>query len=313
MSQDEPTYGKEILGDEGGPEPMDMPENVTTIHSVESADTKQADEKQDTTTDTTSDTTDTKREENKQDAKLEEPKLEPGPPGEERVTLTFRGRQLSMTGVALRSFLLTANFVLLIFALGVLIGAGYNSTAHVFALLETWFTPALVLGFFLLLIALMGSLGAISQSRVLLWLYVILLFLVGLVIMIVSSYALSMTRDGTRFLMNAWDVTPAPIRSNVQKTFNCCGLFMYLDTRAVLPCPDGSGDANSTYTPAVPANATGLACMQPMVEQFNRYSTGVPSVGLVITFMMWGIALITWQLIRAIASSIRESSFENIT
>jgi len=236
--------------------------------------------------------------------------IESGPM--EQTIVRVKGRVLSVSGKALRCSLLAANFVLLTFALGVLIGAGVNSSIHVFALIDTWFTPAMVLGFFLLVIAMLGCLGAMSQSRVMLWIYVVLMFLVGLVIMIVSSYALSMARDGSRFLMNAWTVTPAPVLHSVEETYVCCGLFTYLDSQAVLPCPDGSGEANSTYTPPIFQNATGQPCMPLLVTDFERYSTGVPAVGLVLCFLMWIVAIVTWQLIRAIASSIRESAIEHI-
>jgi hypothetical protein len=289
MSNEQP-YGKEMLDDDDGPEPF-RSDNVTPPD------------------------TDTDRRK-PPPPPIEDRKITPleisEPVAEEKTSLRFRGRVLTLTGRVLRSFLLGANFILLIFALGVLIGAGYNSNAHVFALIDTWFTLALVLGFFLLCLAMLGALGAMSQNRVLLWLYVSLLFLLGLIDMIASSYALSMARDGARFLMNAWDMTPAPIRENLQVTFECCGLFAYLDSRAVLPCPDGSGSANSTFTPPSFLNATGQACMPPMVDQFNRYSTGVPTVGLVLCFMMWGVAFLTWQLIRAIANSIRESAIETL-
>lgn len=231
---------------------------------------------------------------------------------EEKTEIRFRGRVLSLTGKVLRTFLLASNFVLLIFSLGVLIGAGYNSTAHVFELVDTWFTMALVLGFFLLCLSLLGTLGAMSQSRILLWMYLLLLFLLGLIDLIASSYALSMARDGAAFLTKAWDVSPSTIKISIQKTFLCCGLNTYLDEWAIVPCPTGSGSANATYTPSPIGNATGRACLPPMLDEFNRYSTGVPIVGLILCFMMWGVVILTWQLIRAIANSIRESYFENV-
>jgi len=300
---EEPTYGKEMLDDEDDAPPpseerVPSEEGVTTLHSDEG----EVREKPPPPP--------------REDRRIAPVEMEittpSNAPAEEKTNIRFRGRVLNLTGKALRTFLLAANFILLIFSLGILIGAGYNSTAHVFALIDTWFTLALVLGFFLLCLALVGALGAMSQNRVLLWLYVVLLFLLGLIDMIVSSYALSMARDGVRFLTSAWDVTPQAILRSLQATFECCGLISYLDSRAVLPCPDGSGEANSTYTPLFFNNATGRDCMTPMVAEFERYSTGVPTVGLVLCFMMWLVAFLTWQLIRAIANSIRESTFERM-
>jgi len=226
------------------------------------------------------------------------------------VTIGVRGRKLTVTGKALRAFLLVCNCILLIFALGILIGAGYNASAHVFALVDTWFTPALTIGAIILFLSLVGSLGTLAQNRCILWVYVVVMALLGFIDLVVSSYTLSRANDGVNFLTNAWDVAPPPLRSSLQETFVCCGLNSYMDYRAALPCPDGSGGANSTYTPPSASNVTGTPCLPELMDEFNRYSRGVPGVGIILCFMMWGIAFLTFQLIRAIASSIRETSVE---
>jgi len=208
--------------------------------------------------------------------------------------------QLKCGGRALRLFMLLANAILLIFSIGILAGASCNSQANVFVLLNTWFTPALVLGSFLLLISLLGGLGALTQSRCVLWIYVLLLGLLTLIDLIVSSYALSKANQGESFVTQAFTASPPGIREALQQTWACCGLATYKDEYAVLPCPDGRGE-----------NATvGLACLGPMVEQFNAYGTGVPTFGLILFFLLLVVIILAWWLIRSIAAAIKESKIE---
>jgi len=206
--------------------------------------------------------------------------------------------RISCTGRVLRIFLLVYNAVLLIFSLGVIGGASYNASEKVFVLLDTWFTPALVLASILLILSIVGGLGALTQGRCILWVYVVLMVLFGLIVLIASSYALSKANQGEEFLTTAWRSSPSGIRQDLQTTFECCGLNAYMDADAELPCPAS----------AVPRrNASGAACLEPMLEQFEAYSTGVPGFGLFVCFMMIFIAGVAWCLIRSIAMAIKES------
>jgi len=207
--------------------------------------------------------------------------------------------QLKCGGRALRLFMLLANAILLVFSIGILAGASYNSQANVFELLNTWFTPALVLGSFLLLISLLGGLGALTQSRCVLWIYVLLMSLMALIDLIVSSYALSKTNNGETFVTQAFTASPIGIRDDLQKTFQCCGLKTYMDEYAALPCPASAGD-----------NITGTACLEPMVRQFDAYGTGVPTFGLVLFFILLLVIVLAWWLIRAIALAIKDAKIE---
>jgi len=213
--------------------------------------------------------------------------------------ITPKKMHVSCTGRLLRIFLLIYNGVLLIFSLGVIAGASYNATEKVFVLLDTWFTPALVLASILLILSCLGGVGALTQGRCILWVYVLLMVIIGIIVMIVSSYALSKANQGAEFLTTAWRSSPAGIRQNLQSTFECCGLNAFMDSDAELPCPAS----------AIPRNASG-ACMPPMLEQFEDYSTGVPGFGLFIFFMMIFIAAVAWCLIRSIAMAIKERSVD---
>jgi len=224
---------------------------------------------------------------------VEEPQsAQPAPP---------RRANLKCGGRALRLFMLGANAVLLIFAIGILAGASYNSQANVFILLNTWFTPALVMGAFLLMISLLGVLGSLTKSRCVLWIYVLLMILIALIDLIISSYAISKLNDSESLVADAWAASPTGIREDLQETFSCCGLETYKDKEAALPCPADAGD-----------NETGTACLDPMAAQFTAYGTGVPTFGLILFFGLLVVIVLAWWLIRSIAAAIRESRIEQL-
>jgi len=211
--------------------------------------------------------------------------------------------ELNCGGRALRIFMLLANTVLLIFSIGILAGAQYNSGEVIFQLLSTWFTPAMVLGSFLLLLALFGGLGALTKSRCVLWIYILVMLLMAIIDLIVSSYALSRVNDDSESLVSdAFSAAGPGIRANLQTTFGCCGLNTYMDEYAITPCPVSAG-AN---------NQTGLACIGPMAEQFTAYGRGIPTFGLVLFFILLVVIVLAWWLIRSIAAAIRESRKEDI-
>jgi len=115
--------------------------------------------------------------------------------------------------------------------------------------------------------------------------------------LIVSSYALSKANQGESFVTQAFSASPPGIREALQQTFSCCGLVTYKDEYAAIPCPLGSD--NST-TP----------CLEPMVQQFNAYGTGVPTFGLILFFLLLVVIILAWWLIRSIAAAIKESKIE---
>lgn len=87
---------------------------------------------------------------------------------------------------------------------------------------------AVAVGILLFLIALVGLIGAIKHHQVLLFFYMIILFLVFVVQFSVSCASLAINREQQNQLLEVgWNHT-ATARSDIEKTFNCCG-FHYFD------------------------------------------------------------------------------------
>lgn len=125
----------------------------------------------------------------------------------------------------LRIFLILANVALFIFSIWLLVRIGYNKAAHVYQLLDTWFTPALVVASFFLLISILGVLSAWFMNRIALWIYVLLLLVIGFTTMVASSYSLSKLNDGVSFLTSAWQNAPDSVLLALEVYIKCVHIF----------------------------------------------------------------------------------------
>jgi len=225
--------------------------------------------------------------------------------------------KLSAGPTCLRFFLILANVALFIFSIWLLVRITYNKAAHVYALLDTWFTPALVVASFFLLLSILGALSAWFLNRIALWIYVLFLLVIGFTTMVASSYSLSKLNDGASFLQSAWVNSPEPVLLALESSLACCGLYSFMDADAAVPCPPGTYLGNMTHIEmnrmnATEKNATGKGCMGPMLEQFDEYSYSVPTAGLVLWVMVTIIAFFAGRLARAITAALKESSHEEV-
>jgi len=191
----------------------------------------------------------------------------------------------------LRAFLLLDNLILFIAAIVELVGVAYYAT--IFALVNTWYAPCVILGTFLLLLSLVGIFGVIGNLRFLLGVYILVNILLGLALLIVSSYALSLAGEGASFVTTAWQNSPASVLNRMQITFACCGLNSFMDAWAVTPCPYNAD----------------TRCMDPLLVEFDQYSTEVPTVGLIVWAVLWLIAGMTFQLTRLIQHAKHAEEF----
>jgi hypothetical protein len=225
--------------------------------------------------------------------------------------------KLSAGPTCLRFFLCLANVGLFIFSIWLLIRITYNKAAHVYVLLDTWFTPALVVGSFFLLLSILGVLAAWFLNRIALWVYVLFLLVIGFTTMVASSYSLSKLNDGASFLRDAWLNAPDSVILALEGSLACCGLNSFMDADASLPCPPGSYIGNMTASELGllspnEKNATGIGCMGPMLAQFDQYSYSVPTAGLVLWVMVTIVAFFAGRLARSISAALKETSHEEV-
>jgi len=80
-------------------------------------------------------------------------------------------------------------------------------------------------GIFLLMISVIGLIGAVRHHQVLLFFYMVVLFLIFLIQFSVSCAALAINEDDEkRIIQTAWHKSPDSLIIQAEQTFDCCGL-----------------------------------------------------------------------------------------
>ncbi|GAA6216746.1 tetraspanin-31 [Lates calcarifer] len=105
-------------------------------------------------------------------------------------------------------------------------GFGLVSSIHIIG-------GVIAVGFFLLLIAIVGLIGAIHHHQVMLFFYMVILFIVFLFQFGVSCSCLAMNRGQQETLLNsAWGMLENKTKTDLEVQLNCCGLLNGNDSRA---------------------------------------------------------------------------------
>ncbi|KAG9491605.1 hypothetical protein GDO78_000230 [Eleutherodactylus coqui] len=82
----------------------------------------------------------------------------------------------------------------------------------------------IAIGVFLLLIAIIGLIGAVSHHQVMLFIYMVVLILIFIFQLVVSCSCLAMnSSQQERFLNEAWTTMSNATRRETEKTLGCCG------------------------------------------------------------------------------------------
>jgi len=80
-------------------------------------------------------------------------------------------------------------------------------------------------GIFLLMISVIGLIGAVRHHQVLLFFYMVVLFLIFLIQFSVSCAALAINKeDENKIIEAAWKTSPPSILIQAEQSFDCCGL-----------------------------------------------------------------------------------------
>jgi len=80
-------------------------------------------------------------------------------------------------------------------------------------------------GIFLLMISVIGLIGAVRHHQVLLFFYMVVLFLIFLIQFSVSCAALAINKDDENMIIEAaWKKSPDSLKIQAEQSFDCCGL-----------------------------------------------------------------------------------------
>jgi len=101
-----------------------------------------------------------------------------------------------------------------------------------------WPIGVITVGAFIFIIAFFGCCGAWKESRLLLGLYFIFLFLIvaSQIFIVVYSWKFDSNGKLDSLLSEGWGKADNSLKQSIQNTFNCCG-FQNADDKASPPCP----------------------------------------------------------------------------
>lgn len=98
-------------------------------------------------------------------------------------------------------------------------GFGIVSSIHIIG-------GVIAVGFFLLLIAIVGLIGAVHHHQVMLFFYMVILFIVFLFQFGISCSCLAMNQgQQEKLLASSWGIMSNDTRISLEKKLDCCGLF----------------------------------------------------------------------------------------
>ncbi|XP_037516501.1 tetraspanin-13 isoform X1 [Rhipicephalus sanguineus] len=119
---------------------------------------------------------------------------------------------------------LTALNIMYIIVSFILIGvAAYGRVSSIVTNI-TIFGAVIACGVFLLLLSLVGLIGAVKHHQVLLFFYMVILFLLFVVQFSVACACLAMTEDQERELASqGWKKASPAVRAQAERIFRCCG------------------------------------------------------------------------------------------
>ncbi|MCJ8741942.1 hypothetical protein PDJAM_G00076600 [Pangasius djambal] len=151
-------------------------------------------------------------------------------------------------------------------------GFGIVSSIHIIG-------GVIAVGFFLLLIAIVGLIGAVHHHQVMLFFYMVILFIVFLFQFGVSCSCLAMNQDQKEKLMTStWSMMSNKTRLDLEYKLDCCGLFNSTAEQHVFDTDLGLCKANCLNTQNC------LTCGQKMLQHASEALRILGGVGLFFSF-----------------------------
>uniref|UniRef100_A0A8C9RB26 Tetraspanin 31 n=1 Tax=Scleropages formosus TaxID=113540 RepID=A0A8C9RB26_SCLFO len=151
-------------------------------------------------------------------------------------------------------------------------GFGIVSSIHIIG-------GVIAVGVFLLLIAIVGLIGALNHHQVLLFFYMVILFFVFLFQFGVSCSCLAMNREQQEKLLNStWRMTSDVTKENLEKQLDCCGLL-----NSTLDQPQFDSDFQRCKAPCK-AKGQCYTCGNVMLEHSAEALKILGGVGLFFSF-----------------------------
>jgi hypothetical protein len=175
--------------------------------------------------------------------------------------------------ICFKFVLLSLNVLFLIFGC-VLMGVGSYALNNQVGAIAGQTVPMglIVLGVFIMLLAILGALSAWRESRAFLGLYFAFLLLFTIILFAVGIAVYVKKNDADWIITEAWNDGGKDVQLSLQNALDCCGLKTVNDT--------GYG------CPANIVPATAATCLPIMVDQFNGSFLTAGACGIAFSVIM---------------------------
>ncbi|XP_073679188.1 tetraspanin-31 [Garra rufa] len=151
-------------------------------------------------------------------------------------------------------------------------GFGIVSSIHIIG-------GVIAVGFFLLLIAIVGLIGAVHHHQVMLFFYMVILFIVFLFQFGVSCSCLAMNQgQQEKLLASSWRLMSNDTRISLENKLDCCGLFNNTQNLSVFV-----SDLHLCDAPCIKKSSC-LTCGEKMLQHSSEALKILGGVGLFFSF-----------------------------
>jgi len=205
--------------------------------------------------------------------------------------------ELGLCGKFLRYLVLIINFFFIAIGFVLLVyGAWYASVSSTASDLagKDWTGFVIVLGIFVMIVGVIGLIGAKYQNRVILVFYFVVIIILFILTLACGAWVLTLEGKESSMLSSGWISAPDAVRRAAQLTYNCCGLSVFNDTYAAQPCPPGN---MASSPPVEPADHP---CLNELVGSVLKYYKSFGALLLIICFTLLGDVGLTWWLFKAL-------------
>ena len=161
-----------------------------------------------------------------------------------------------------------------------------------------------VLGVFILFLALLGGVSAYRESRIFLLVYFVFLLLLTLILFFVGIAVYVERNDASTYISQGWSTAPPDLKQSLQQIFQCCGC-----------CDAGYQPQNATATqPACDASTspTMTGCLPVFVSYFQSYYVTAGGCGIAFAVIMFMGMLLVCFLMKGIKDKRAEQDLAKL-
>lgn len=156
---------------------------------------------------------------------------------------------MSCCNSCVQKSLFIGNILAMSIGFGLVIVGAYLISSSVSVLLGSLAMGVIVFGGFILSVSCFGCCGARFKFRLMLLIYILIVFIVALSLTIVGAYLISIGQPEA-LLELTWPTLSNDVRVGLQQAYGCCGL-MSMDDAPGIPCPSNGNLTDNAIFPCV--------------------------------------------------------------